>query len=157
VEILKRFGLNDKGATDVLKNAELTGVLVALDRRFGASPRGPEAVVCLWYTLTPGNGHMRRDGDFIVQNRWPQGWYGNRLPPEGTDSRDEGGIGPLPPKLLYAAATKAETEGEREAVGPYIRDQRIRTVQQLDAALGYLRDHPGRPPARDICTHGSRW
>jgi asparaginyl-tRNA synthetase len=82
LQILKKFGLNDKGATDVLKNSELTNVLVTLDQKFGAS------------------------------------------------------------KLLYTAATKAETDAQREVVGEYIRDQKIHTVQQLDAALGYLKEHP---------------
>lgn len=50
-ETLKRFGLNEKGATDALKNAELTNLLVTLDEKFGASHR------CSLYSRTKGLWH----------------------------------------------------------------------------------------------------
>ena len=36
-DVLKKFGLNEKGATDALKNAELTGILLKMDEQFSAS------------------------------------------------------------------------------------------------------------------------
>ena len=35
--LMKGFGLNDKGATDALKNEELTDILLRLNEKFGAS------------------------------------------------------------------------------------------------------------------------
>eukprot|EP00668_Euglena_longa_P046576 GGOE01062261.1.p1 GENE.GGOE01062261.1~~GGOE01062261.1.p1 ORF type:complete len:915 (-),score=214.20 GGOE01062261.1:93-2621(-) len=81
-EILKKFGLNEKGATDALKNVELTNLLITLDQKFGAS------------------------------------------------------------KLLYHVATKAQTDVHRDLLGQYIKDQKIASAQQLDAALHFLKENP---------------
>uniref|UniRef100_A0A7S1JAC4 asparagine--tRNA ligase n=1 Tax=Eutreptiella gymnastica TaxID=73025 RepID=A0A7S1JAC4_9EUGL len=80
--LMQGFGLNDKGATDALKNEELVDTLLRLNEKFGAS------------------------------------------------------------KLIYAAATKGTTDEHRELLGQYIKEEKIKSANQLDSALNFLKEKP---------------